>query len=527
MQKKSIFEFRNFLKMTFKQIFSIMLIGLSCFLTQTKAQSSFENQSYKELYRPQFHFSPQKSWMNDPNGLVFYQGKYHLFYQYYPDNIIWGPMHWGHATSRDLIHWQHQEVALFPDKNGYIFSGSAAIDFNNSSQLGSKKNPAMIAIFTYHDMDGERANSTNFQTQGLAYSLDGGQNWIKHPQNPIIKNEGLKDFRDPKVFWNAKTNQWNLVLVAGDHAVFYSSKNLLEWQKESEFRKNIGAHGGVWECPDLFPLIDKKTGEKKWILLVSINPGAPNGGSGTQYFVGDFDGKTFSTTQKDIKWVDYGTDNYAGITYNNAPNNERIFIGWMSNWQYAQKTPTQVWRSAMTLPRKLDLVKINDEFLLKSYPVAQLAKISKTIFTKDNINLQKKHPFILKNDALNQSEIEFTTASKSLKIVFSNTQNDSLVVTYNSQEKTIDVDRSQSGITDFDADFKNKKYNVKLPLLNAKKITYNFFLDWSSMELFLNKGEYVFTGQLFPRTPYNQIKISTDDNQMISQFRLSKIKSIW
>ena len=283
-----------------------------------------------EPYRPQFHFTPPAKWMNDPNGLVYNKGVYHLFYQYYPDDIVWGPMHWGHAISKDLLHWEHKPIALYPDKNGYIFSGSAVVDTENTSGFGTKENPALVAIFTYHDIDRERAGKTDFQTQGIAYSLDNGETFTVYDGNPVIGNNGIKDFRDPKVFWDDQSKNWSMLLVAGDHLQIWQSKNLKSWEKVSEFGKNQGAHGGVWECPDLFKLKVGTTDEEKWVLLISINPGAPNGGSGTQYFVGDFDGKTFTSDQKEEKWIDWGTDNYGGVRYNNVPNNKRIFIGWRS-----------------------------------------------------------------------------------------------------------------------------------------------------------------------------------------------------
>ncbi|MEL6917014.1 MAG: glycoside hydrolase family 32 protein, partial [Bacteroidota bacterium] len=279
---------------------------------------------YKEAYRPQYHFSPQEKWMNDPNGLVYNQGCYHLFYQYYPDDIVWGPMHWGHAVSTDMVHWKHKPIALFPDRNGYIFSGSAVLDSANTSGLGTLDNAPLVAIFTYHDMAGEEAGRKDYQTQGIAFSLDNGDTWTKYKGNPVIGNDGMKDFRDPKVFWDDANDQWVMLLVAGDHLQIWNSDNLIDWQKRSEFGKKQGAHGGVWECPDLFPLKVKGTNEEKWVLLISINPGAPNGGSGTQYFIGDFDGETFTSDQKENRWLDWGTDNYAGVTYNNVPNNERI-----------------------------------------------------------------------------------------------------------------------------------------------------------------------------------------------------------
>ncbi len=290
--------------------------------------------------------------MNDPNGLVYENGVYHLFYQYYPDAIVWGPMHWGHATSKDLVHWKHQAIALFPDELGYIFSGSAIVDSKNTSGLGTAENPPLIAIYTYHDPKGEKQGRNDFQYQGLAYSLDHGVSWEKYENNPIIPNENsIRDFRDPKVFWNEQLSAWTVVLVAGDHMQLWKSSNLLDWEFMSDFGKDVGAHGGVWECPDLFELKVEGSDQSKWVLLISINPGAPNGGSGTQYFVGDFDGTSFTTDQKESKWIDLGTDNYAGVTYNGLSDDKRLFIGWMSNWSYAQETPTKKWRSAMTLAK--------------------------------------------------------------------------------------------------------------------------------------------------------------------------------
>lgn len=483
--------------------------------------------SYQEPFRPQFHFSPKKNWMNDPNGLVFYKGIYHLFYQYYPDDIVWGPMHWGHATSTDLIHWTNKKIALFPDKLGYIFSGSAVVDLQNTSGLGTTANPPMIAIFTYHNMEGEKAKTLNFQTQGLAFSLDEGETWTKYSGNPIIQNPGLKDFRDPKVSWNQKTKQWNLVLVAGDHAQFYSSENLINWKFESEFGKGIGAHGGVWECPDLFELKVSSTNEKKWVLLISINPGAPNGGSGTQYFIGDFDGKNFTTTQKDIKWIDYGTDNYAGVTYNNAPNGRRLFIGWMSNWLYATKTPTKNWRSAMTLPRDLALEKINNSYVIKSKPIPSLKKQLVLDFSEQSIVLKAGQKTIIKYNDLNQSDISFTAETKNLKLVYSNEENDSLVIDYDSKKKIVSIDRRNSGIVNFDPTFGAQIFKTQVPNLISKTIKYHIILDRSSAEIFLNDGIYTFTTQIFPKKPYTQLSIRSDQDQEIIKIAINKVKGIW
>ena len=484
-------------------------------------------QYYKEPFRPQFHFSPEKKWMNDPNGMLYYKGTYHLFYQYYPEDIVWGPMHWGHATSSDLIHWEHKKIALFPDELGYIFSGSAVMDVNNTSGLGTKENPAMIAIFTYHNMEFEKAGKINTQTQGLAYSLDQGDTWKKYNANPIINNTTLKDFRDPKAFWNEKTKLWNLVLVAGDRAQFYSSTNLLQWKLESEFGKNNGAHGGVWECPDLFKLKVDESKEEKWVLLVSINPGAPNGGSATQYFIGDFDGQTFTTSQKDTKWVDNGTDNYAGVTYNDTPNGERIFLGWMSNWNYARDTPTTNWRSAMTLPRTLSLSKINGDYVLQNKPVTQFGKQLNTEFSKEKIEIKKGSEKILNYSNFNQSQIQFKAENKNLKLVLSNEVNDSLVLNYDALKQDFSIDRRHSGKVDFEKSFGEKIHTTPTPNLITKNIDFQIILDWSSIEIFLNGGVYSLTEQIFPNQPYTKLTIQSDENQEIKTLSFQSIKGIW
>ena len=482
---------------------------------------------YKEPFRPQFHFSPEKKWMNDPNGMVFYKGIYHLFYQYYPNDIVWGPMHWGHATSTDLIHWTHKKIALFPDKLGMIFSGSAVVDLNNTSGLGTKENPPMIAIFTYHDMAGEKSGRTNYQTQGLAYSLDEGETWLKYLKNPIIKNSGAKDFRDPKIFWNTETDRWNMVLVAGDHAQFYTSENLINWKLESDFGKNIGAHGGVWECPDIFKLKVAGSKEEKWVLLISINPGAPHGGSGTQYFIGDFDGKSFKTIQKEIKWIDNGTDNYAGVTYNNIPDNKRIFIGWMSNWLYARNTPTKNWRSAMTLPRELSLVKINNNYVLKNSPIELFKKQLVPAFSKDLLRIKPQQQINFTYDNFNQSEIKFNADSKNLKLIFSNEVNDSLVLNYDAAQKIFSIDRRHSGIVNFQDDFGKEIHKTATPNIISETVDYQIILDWSSIEIFLNGGIYSFTEQIFPNRPYTKLSIQSDEKQELKTLTVHSIKGIW
>src|SRR5687767_5106825 len=271
----------------------LVIIIIFLFACCSEHQNVFQNEpSQREPHRPLFHFTPPANWMNDPNGMVFYNNTYHLFYQYYPDSTVWGPMHWEHATSKDLVHWDHQPIALYPDTLGYIFSGSAVVDVNNTSGFGGDGKVPLVAIFTHHDPAGEKRGIDTYQVQSLAYSLDEGKTWTKYAGNPVMKNPGIRDFRDPKVIWHAATKKWIMTLATLDRITFYSSPDLKTWMKESEVGKDFGGHGGVWECPDLFPL--DYQGEQVWVLLVSINLGGPNGGSATQYFTGRFDGKSFT-----------------------------------------------------------------------------------------------------------------------------------------------------------------------------------------------------------------------------------------
>ncbi len=484
--------------------------------------------TYEEPYRPQFHFSPPKYWMNDPNGLVYHQGVYHLFYQYYPEDIEWGPMHWGHATSKDLLKWEHRPIALFPDEHGYIFSGSAVVDSANTTGFGTEANPPLVAIFTYHDPEGEKDGKKDFQTQGIAYSLDNGDSWTKYQGNPVIGNDGIKDFRDPKVFWDDRSEKWVMALVAGDHLQLWGSQDLKSWHKMSEFGRGKGAHGGVWECPDLFKLKVAGTEEEKWVLLISINPGGPNGGSGTQYFVGDFDGERFTSDQTERKWIDLGTDNYAGVTYNNAPNDERIFIGWMSNWAYAQDTPTDTWRSAMTLPRTLSLQKMGAEYTLFNYPVSQLSELVETGDAQDKV-LEVATKDTIPFDHLNQAQIAFKTTSKDYVLSFKNTMGEELVLTMANTQQLFLLDRVVSGKTDFKEAFANTIQQMPVDQLPEGEYEVRVLVDRSSVEVFLNKGQYVMTAQVFPSEHYNLLAVENTGASPLEMkaLKINKIKGIW
>ncbi|WP_321160790.1 glycoside hydrolase family 32 protein [Aureitalea sp. L0-47] len=511
---------------------ALILMGVFSCKTESETKEEISPElskaisGYDEPFRPQFHFSPPEKWMNDPNGLVHHQGVYHLFYQYYPDDIVWGPMHWGHATSTDMIHWENKPIALYPDEHGLIFSGSAVVDKNNTSGFGTKDNPPLVAIFTYHLMEGEKAGRKDFQTQGIAYSLDNGETWTKYEGNPVIGNQGIKDFRDPKVFWHDESSKWIMALVAGDHAKFYSSDNLKKWVLLSEFGKDKGAHGGVWECPDLFKIPVEGSEEEKWVLLISINPGAPNGGSGTQYFVGDFDGTNFTTEQAETRWLDYGMDNYAGVTYNNVPDGRRVFIGWMSNWNYARDTPTEVWRSSMTLPRKLTLHKNDEGYFLKNFPLTEFDKISKgkLLFPKP---VRLDEPFEREYDNLNNSELKFLAdPNENYAITYSNKEGEQLCFQLLGESSELLLDRTRSGIVDFEESF--GRAIQKQPFWpEGDKTKVRIILDASSVEIFIDEGKHVFTNQIFPKQPYTKLEISGPADGSLEYLMLREVNSIW
>ena len=510
----------------------VFFLSLTAFYACRNEQSSkVENETVdansKEALRPQYHFTPNTGWMNDPNGLVYNNGVYHLFYQYYPHATVWGPMHWGHATSIDMAHWEHQPIALFPDENGLIFSGSAVVDKENTSGFGEDGVVPLVAIFTYHLMEGEKAGRDDFQTQGIAYSLDNGVSWTKYDGNPVLPNEGVRDLRDPKVFWHEDTKSWIMALVAGDHAKFYRSKNLKQWDNISDFGLGQGAHGGVWECPDLFPLQVEGTKEEKWVLIISIGGGGPNGGSGTQYFIGDFDGTTFTSEQEDYKWLDWGTDNYAGVTYNHAPDGERIFIGWMSNWQYALATPATTWRSAMTLPRKLKLKKHGDHYILNNYPLESIDLLSSPAINQ-NFELASGTAQSVELDGENQKKISFKASNIDFKVSLSNASGEKVSLIYDKASNLMMLDRTQSGATNFNYEFGNKlQYMIMGEIQEDFEV--DIYLDRSSVETFINRGQYSMTQLVFPSQPYTNLSFEnlSQNKITIQDFEVSQMKSVW
>ena len=462
-------------------------------------QSDRFNFDYNETYRPQFHFTPQYGWMNDPNGMVYLDGEYHLFYQYNPYGSMWGNMHWGHAVSTDMVSWTYLPIAIAPDSLGTIFSGSAVVDVNNTSGFGKN---AIVAIFT---------SNGKTQRQSIAYSTDKGRTFTKYTGNPVLPNPGITDFRDPKVSWNEATKRWVMALATKQTITFFSSPNLKDWTKLSEFGQGTGAHTGVWECPDLFPLTYQ--GKTKWVLLVSINPGGPNGGSATQYFIGSFNGKVFKADALPYPlWVDYGRDNYAGVTWGNIPKSDgrRLFLGWMSNWDYGTSVPTLNFRSANTIPRELTLKNNGDHLVLNSFPVKEMKSLRSVpkIIPDKLVEKELSIDELLKNNK-GTYEIEMTLKPQNATVFgfeLKNSKGEDLKFTFDLNAKKLSMDRKRSGKIDFNDKFKTA---TSSPLVNKVSYKVRLLVDKASAELFINDGEIVMTTLFFPTEIMNAMNLFT------------------
>ncbi|QMW03855.1 glycoside hydrolase family 32 protein [Spirosoma foliorum] len=489
-------------------------------LSQFSFGQSHQVPMKSDRYRPQFHFTPKAHWMNDPNGMVYYKGTYHLFFQYYPKATVWGPMHWGHATSKDMVHWKEQPIALYPDSLGYIFSGSAVVDVNNTSGFGKNGQVPLVAIFTHHNPKLEKQKPDQVESQSLAYSLDEGKTWTKYAGNPVLPNPGITDFRDPKVRWYEAQKKWIMTLATKDHITFYSSPNLKAWTKESEFGIDAGAHGGVWECPDLIPL--NHNGKTVWVLIVNINPGGPNGGSAAQYFVGDFDGKNFKAYSKETKWMDYGTDNYAGVTFSNT-GNRTILMGWMSNWQYATVVPTAAWRSANTIPRELGLKEVGKELFLTSKPIKELDELNEQRFSLKNQSVKNSYDLTAKSkNATGLFKLEVTTQNiTDFSIVLANEQGNEVVIGYDKRANQYYIDRSHSGKVDVEKGFAKRHSAPRFSTDQVMSLT--ILADVASVELFADNGLTVMTDIFFPDKPLNQLFIKSTTGITLSNLTYTKL----
>ena len=468
----------------------------------------------REKFRPTYHFSPLYGWMNDPNGMVYKDGEYHLFYQYNPYGSKWGNMSWGHAISQDLVNWKHLPVAIAPDALGTIFSGSAVVDFDNTAGFGAG---AIIAIYT---------QNSDRQVQSIAYSTDNGRTFTKYENNPVLTSEA-RDFRDPKVFWYESTKRWIMVLAVGQEMQIFSSPNLKDWTFESRFGEGQGAHGGVWECPDLFELPVEGTNDKKWVLLCNLNPGGPFGGSATQYFVGSFNGKEFvNEFPSKTKWMDWGKDHYATVTWSDAPDNRRIAIAWMSNWQYANDVPTSQYRSPNSVPRDLSLFTVDGETYLQSAPSPELLALrdasKKRSFKVDGTRTIKE--MIPGNDGA--YEIELTIENQRADVIgfrLYNDKGEEVDMQYDMKEKKFSMDRRKSGEVSFNENFPMLTWTAIESGKDELKL--RLFVDKSSVEAFGDGGRFVMTNQVFPSEPYTHIDFySKGGAYKVDSFVIYKLK---
>ena len=421
----------------------------------------------RERFRPTYHHTPTYGWMNDPNGMFYKDGVYHLYYQWNPYGSQWENMTWGHSSSRDLIHWEAQPTAIEADALGTIFSGSCVVD---------KKNDRVVAFYT---------SAGQNQVQSMAVSKDNGVTFQKNPTNPILTSND-PDFRDPKAFWNPEIQKWNLILAVGQEMRIYSSSNLKDWTYESSFGKGYGNHDGVWECPDLMKLQVRGTDKQKWMLICNINPGGPFGGSATQYFVGEFDGKKFTCEHKDTRWMDYGKDHYATVTFDNAPDGRRIALAWMSNWQYANQVPTQQFRSANSVPRDLNLFEYKGETYCSVTPSKELLALR---------GKKVKKP-------TQTCEIVVDTKGKT-EIELSNTKGEKVIMNYDAQNHTFSMDRNKSGDTSFSEAFPFVTVAPTYGDIHQLRI----FIDNCSIEAFDAEGKMAMTNLVFPSEPYTMIKV--------------------
>lgn len=430
-------------------------------------QSDVFDTKNRESLRPQYHHTPDYGWMNDPNGMFYKDGVYHLYYQWNPYGSQWENMTWGHSTSRDLIHWEAQPAAIEPDALGAIFSGSCVVD---------KKNDRVVAFYTSADRS---------QVQSMAVSKDNGMTFEKYKRNPVLVSTE-EDFRDPKAFWNPEIQKWNLILAVGQEMRIYSSANLTDWTYESSFGKELGCHDGVWECPDLMKLQVRGTDKQKWLLICNINPGGPFGGSATQYFVGDFDGHKFTCEHSDTRWMDYGKDHYATVTFDNAPDGRHIALAWMSNWQYANQVPTKQFRSANSVPRDLDLFEYNGQTYCGVTPSKELSILrGRTV---------KKLP--------QACEIVVDTKGTT-EITLSNNLGEQVVMKYDAAKHSFSMNRMRS-YASFSEAF---PCTTVAPVYGEMK-QLRIFVDRCSIEAFDAEGKMAMTNLVFPQEPYNNIKVS-------------------
>lgn len=473
-----------------------------------------------EPYRPVYHFTPERNWMNDPNGLVWYDGEYHLFFQYNPYGTDWGHISWGHAVSPDLSLWRELPVALAATDAEYVFSGSVVVDHGNTSGLGGPDRPAMVGLYTSADP------VTGRQSQSVAYSVDRGRQWKRYVDNPVLDIDS-NDFRDPKVFYYDRGDHWVMaVALAVERVVrFYSSEDLLSWEHLSDFGP-AGSDDGVWECPDLFPLpLDDDPTRIRWVLLVSVQDGAPAGGSGMQYFVGDFDGVRFTPQEDDlcqVRWVDHGADHYAAVSFSDAPDNERVVLGWMSNWNYAHDVPTGAFRGSMTLPRRYGLRTVDGLPRLVQQPVAPSAV---PVHTSGPIRLVGERPVPASTAGqafVVDAAFQAGTADR-LGVLVRVGEGERTVVGYDAVAGTIYVDRRVSGGDGLPPEFAAVHH---APATEVGVVRLQIHVDACSVEVFAADGEVVLTDLIYPSPDSNGIAVFAEGGTaVLRSLEVSRVTS--
>ncbi len=492
-----------------------------------------------DKYRPKYHQTPEYGWMNDANGLFFKDGVYHLYYQYNPYAAVWGNMHWGHATSTDLVHWEHQPLAIYRDAYGHIFSGSTVVDYNNTAGFGAG---AVVAFYSSWNTAREY-----IQTQCIAYSTDDGLTFTKYEGNPVlVPFDGIADFRDPKVFWYEPESKWIMIVSADKEMRFYTSQNLKDWEFMSGWGEGYGVQPRQFECPDFFQLTTAQ-GETKWVMIVNVNPGCYFGGSATQYFVGEFDGKTFTcdSPKETVKWLDWGKDHYATVTFSNT-GGRVIAVPWMSNWQYGAIVPTKYYRSANAVPRELGLFKDGKEFYVSAYPVPEMAALNKSSRTVKGLVAAAGKPqavqlFDRPGDAYELDLDVNVPAGGKAGWRLTSAAGDVVDMYFDAALGRFVMDRTKSGIVDFGErsttheieNHDRRKTNSMnyvndfalatwAPMKVAGRHSVRILFDVSSFEVFIDGGRVVMTNLVFPNEPYNTLEVYSDKGR----FAVDKLEII-
>lgn len=551
---------------------TLLTVGAAVLASGCAVQAESPPSTYQQTFRPQLSYSPARNWMNDPNGLVYHDGEYHLFYQYNPNGSTWGDMSWGHAVSTDLVHWQELPLALTVEKDGQgavtqmFFSGSVVVDQANTSGLGQPGRPAMIALYTSVYLREQAAASgkpvrAGTQAQSLAYSLDRGRSWTQYAGNPVIASppdpylDQFRDFRDPKVFWYEPEQKWVMVLALPNQhkALFYASRDLLHWDWMSEFGP-ASAVGGAWECPDLIELpVDGDPARSKWVMVMSLNPGGPAGGSGTQYFIGAFDGKIFSADSPPpgaadgaareptvatarpndlVQWLDFGADFYAAVSWNGVPGKRRVLIGWMNNWLYGQQVPTAPWRSAQSVPRELSLRTLDGRLRLVQQPVAELRRLRLDLLHSAAAlsvppGVRPMAGVVSKSGAMElELRLKPGMARRAGVRLRGGAQGQEIDVGYDSELGILYLDRSRAGDSAFHPEFA-KRQIAPVPLRDGQ-LGLRILVDSASVTVFAGEGETVLTSQIFPDPASQGLSLFAEGAPAeLQELKIWALSSIW